>query len=639
MKVPKPKEIERVLKNSKYKTLRSKDISKHLGMPKEARPILKKVLRKMVSDGKLKRVNGGKFAITDLQNISKQEKPAARPKKASLSELLKEGKVLGKYVKTGKTGNVIPKDDKMPHISLPLNNIRTLRNNSLVVVKLKNKLSQGGSLQGQVVDVLGKAGDLEVEKKGILVEYDMPLSFPATSLSELEVIKDEIPAHEIKRRKDLRKETIFTIDGESARDFDDAVGIYKNSSGYRLLVCIADVSHYVKLGSDIDNEALSRGTSVYMPDQVIPMLPNRLSDDLCSLVANKDRLTKTVEMDFNKRGEVVDSRVYNSVIRSSARLTYTWVSTNLNKKGRVSKTERQVISKLKIMNELYELIKARRSEIGELSFELPEPDIIKDELGRTVDIVRTERNTAHCLIEEFMIAANVAVANFINKAKVPSIYRIHEPPDQESMSELSEGLRKLGYILIAGEKVDTIDIQRIIDKSTNKRNQLAVILLVLRSLKRAVYSIRGSGHFGLALKHYTHFTSPIRRYPDLIVHRIINSLLKNQSHPYTEDTLEWMADQSSKKERVADLVERESISLERAYLMKSYVGDEFDGIVISVLPFGMFVEVEKLFVEGLVPKDTIKNWRKRWFDIGQRVRVKVVEADVEKRRITLNLTS
>jgi len=638
MKVPKAKEIERLLKNSKYKTMRSKEISKHLGMPKEARPILKKVLREMVSDGKLKRVNGGKFAVTGFEKITKQEKTPTRPK-ASLSELLKEGKVLGKYVKTGKTGEVIPKDDKMPHINLNHNNIRTLRNNSLVVVKLKNKLSQGGSLQGRIVEVLGKAGDLKVEKKGILIEYGMPPNFPGKSLSELEGFQDEIPEHEINRRKDLRKETIFTIDGESAKDFDDAVGIYKNSSGYRLLVCIADVSHYVKLGSDIDNEALSRGTSVYMPDQVIPMLPNRLSDDLCSLVANKDRLTKTVEIDFNKRGEVVGSRVYNSVIRSAARLTYTWVSKNLNRKGRVSKGERQILNKLKVMNELYEFIKARRSEVGELSFELPEPDIIKDELGRTVDIVRTERNTAHCLIEEFMVAANVAIANFINKARVPSIYRIHEPPDQESLNELSEGLRKLGYILITGDKVDTIDIQRIINKSTNKRNQLAVILLILRSLKRAVYSTRGSGHFGLALKHYTHFTSPIRRYPDLVVHRITDALIKNQSHPYSEDTLEWMADQSSKKERIADMVERESINLERAHLMKSYIGDEFDGIVISVLPFGMFVEVEKLFVEGLVPKDTIKNWRKRWFDIGQKVRVKVVESDVEKRRITLNLSS
>ena len=440
MKVPKPKEIESLLKNSKYKTMRSKEISKGLGMPKEARPILKKVLRKMVSDGKLKRINGGKFAVTGIQKVVKKESPPTRSK-ASLSELLKEGKVLGKYVKTGKTGKVIPKDDKMSHISVNHNNARTLRNNSLVVAKLKNKLSHSGSLQGHVVDILGKAGDLQVEKKGILVEYDVPLSFPGKALGELENIPGAIPEHEIKRRKDLRKETIFTIDGESAKDFDDAVGIHKRKSGYRLLVCIADVSHYVKLGSDIDNEALSRATSVYLPDQVIPMLPNRLSDDLCSLVADKDRLTKTVEIDFNNKGEMVDSRVYNSVIRSSARLTYTWVSKNLNKKGRVSKAERQILNKLKIMNELYELIKARRNEVGELSFELPEPDIIKDELGHTVDIVRTERNTAHCLIEEFMIAANVAVANFIRKAKVSSIYRIHEPPDPESLTAL-RGLKE-----------------------------------------------------------------------------------------------------------------------------------------------------------------------------------------------------
>ena len=530
MRVPKQKDIEKLLKNSKYKTMRSKEISKHLGMPKEARPVLKKVLRKMVSVGKLKRVNGGRFAVSDLSKKHKQEKTALKPK-ASLSELLKEGKVLGKYVKTGKTGKVIPKDDKLPHVSLGHNSVRTLKNGSLVVAKLKNKPTHGGSLHGQIVDVLGKAGDLEVEKKGILIEFDMPQSFPGKSLAELEAFQDEIPEREINRRKDLRKETIFTIDGESAKDFDDAVGIYRRRSGYRLLVSIADVSHYVKLGSDIDNEALSRSTSVYMPDQVIPMLPNRLSDDLCSLVADKDRLTKTVEIDFNKRGEVVGSKIYNSVIRSSARLTYTWVSKNINKKGRMSKSERRIINKLKIMNELYEQIKARRNETGELSFELPEPDIIKDELGRTVDIVRTERNTAHCLIEEFMVAANVAVAEFIYKSKLPSVYRIHEPPDQESLNELSEGLRKLGYTLITGEKVHTLDLQRVIDKSSGKRNQLAVIMLILRSLKRAVYSTRPIGHFGLALKHYTHFTSPIRRYPDLIVHRIVESLLRKQSYP------------------------------------------------------------------------------------------------------------
>ena len=294
MKVPKPKEIERLLKNSKYNTMRSKEIAKRLGMPKEARPVLKKVLRKMVSDSKLKRVNGGRYALHRHEKAVEQDKSPKRQPKASLSELLKHGKVLGRYVKTGKTGKVIPKDDKLPHINLGHNNIRTLRNNSLVVAKLKNKLTHGGTLQGNVVEVLGKAGDLNVERMGILLEYDMPKSYPGKALRELEAIGDKIPEHEIRKRKDLRGETIFTIDGESAKDFDDAVGIHRKGQGYRLFVSIADVAHYVKIGSDIDNEALNRGTSVYMPDQVIPMLPNRLSDDLCSLVQDKDRLTKTV---------------------------------------------------------------------------------------------------------------------------------------------------------------------------------------------------------------------------------------------------------------------------------------------------------------------------------------------------------
>ena len=657
MKVPKPKEIENLLRGSKYRAMRSKEISKRLGMPVEARPALKKVLGKMVSEGKLSRIDGGKYAVTAQLNKANNKKAAAQPKPysskdkkttgkktttqpiSSINELLKAGKVLGKYVKTGKTGKVIPKDDKIPHVTLQGGDTRTLKNNSLVVVKLKNKLSRDGTLQGHILEVLGKAGDLEVERKGILIEYDMPLSFPGNCLRELDNIPDAIAESEIKNRTDLRKETIFTIDGETAKDFDDAVGIYKIAKGYRLLVSIADVSYYVKLGSDIDNEALNRATSVYMPDKVIPMLPHRLSDDLCSLVAHKDRLTKTVEMDFNSRGEVVDSRIYNSVIRSSARLTYTGVTERLLKKGRVPKSEMKVLNKLRLMMELYELIRARRSEKGELSFELPEPDIIKDELGRTVDIVRTERNEAHGLIEEFMVAANEAVANFIYRARVPSMYRIHDVPDKESLNELSDGLKKLGYLLVVNDKMRTLDLQRIINKSRNKSNQLAVIMLILRSLKRAVYSTLREGHFGLALDHYTHFTSPIRRYPDLIVHRIVNALINNQSHPYTEDTLEWVADKASKKERTADLIERESINLERAHFMKSYIGEDFDGIVLSVLPFGMFVEVEKLFVEGLVPKDSVKNWRKRWFDIGQKVSVKVVEADVEKRRITLNLTS
>ena len=291
------------------------------------------------------------------------------------------------------------------------------------------------------------------------------------------------------------------------------------------------------------------------------------------------------------------------------------------------------------MNELYQYIRARRIEKGELNFDIPEPDLIRDELGRTVDVVRTQRNLAHGLIEEFMIAANSAVAKFTCHAEIPSIYRIHENPDEESILELSEGIKKLGYTLSTSGKLDTLDFQRIINMSRGKPEEIAVNMLILRSLKRATYSTEEKGHFGLAIEHYTHFTSPIRRYPDLIVHRITNSLLKHGSIPYDKESLDWMAEQLSKKERTADEIEREAINLERAHLMKSYIGQEFEGVVLSVLPFGMFVEVKEVFVEGLVPRDSVINWKKRQFEIGQTVRVKVTAADVEKRRITLNLTT
>jgi ribonuclease R len=241
------------------------------------------------------------------------------------------------------------------------------------------------------------------------------------------------------------------------------------------------------------------------------------------------------------------------------------------------------------------------------------------------------------MIEEFMIAANVAVASHLCDLKVPSLYRIHETPDEDSLIKLKEGLKKLGYMLSASQDINTHDLQRIIDQSKGTNEEVPVNMLILRSLKRAFYSALDEEHFGLALVHYTHFTSPIRRYPDLIVHRILDSIFVKKSPPYDEKTVEWIAEHSSKMERLANEAEREAMSIERTQLMKPYIGEEFDGIVISVLPFGMFIEIKEMFVEGLVPKDSVPNWRNRWFDIGQKLRVKVVDANLEKRGVTLNL--
>ncbi|MEM7008130.1 MAG: VacB/RNase II family 3'-5' exoribonuclease, partial [Thermodesulfobacteriota bacterium] len=576
MKIPKPKDIIQLLKSSNGRPMRSKEISRRLGMPKENRSILKKILRKMMMQGKISRIEGGKYTVSGF----KERKPIPKENNNKLTEksstsarlkgVAKNGRIIGKFIRTGKTGKIIPRDSLIPHILLQPSDIKQLRNNVLVVAELQNKISRSGRLKGKVIEVLGKAGDLATEKKGLLIEYDLSQEFQNNINTELDKISEKIPNSELKRRVDLRERTIFTIDGEDAKDFDDAVGIEKIRGGYKLWVCIADVSYYVGMGSAIDNEALSRGTSVYLPDRVIPMLPEKLSNNLCSLVPNEDRLTKTAEMDFNSKGEMVNFKIYNSVINSSARLTYTQVARDVSKKGRSAKDQKEIISTLKIMKELYEKIRELRIKDGKLDFDFPEPNLVRDELGRVVDVIRTKRNFAHEMIEEFMIAANVAVANYLFDSKLPSIYRIHETPDMDSLVKLKDGLKKLGYMLSVNDNMDSLDIQRIIDQSKGKNEEVPVNMLILRSLKRAFYSAMDEEHFGLALVHYTHFTSPIRRYPDLIVHRILNSLFLKKSPPYDEKTVEWIAEHSSKRERLANEVEREAMSIERTQLMKPY---------------------------------------------------------------------
>ncbi len=642
MNIPKPKEIVRLLKNSNGRAMRSKEISRRLGMPKEARPILKKIIRKMISQGKLERVEGGKYTVPGYKELRSKgkgnnQKPASSGSGVRLKGVAKNGLVIGKFIRTGKTGKIIPRDVLIPHILLQPADIKQIRNNTLVVAELQNKISRSGRLKGRIIEVLGRSGDLDTEKKGLLVEYDLSQEFPNNVKSDLDKISEQIPGTEIKHRVDLRKRTIFTIDGEDAKDFDDAVGIQKTKGGYKLWVCIADVSYYVSMGSAIDNEALNRGTSVYLPGHVIPMLPEKLSNNLCSLVPFEDRLTKTAEMDFNSQGEMTGFKVYNSIINSTARLTYTQVVKDVSSKGHVPKEKKDIITVLKTMQELYEKIRKQRIKSGKLDFDIPEPNLVRDELGRVVDVIKSKRNFAHEMIEEFMIAANVAVASYLCDLKVPSLYRIHETPDEDSLIKLKEGLKKLGYMLSASQDINTHDLQRIIDQSKGTNEEVPVNMLILRSLKRAFYSALDEEHFGLALVHYTHFTSPIRRYPDLIVHRILDSIFVKKSPPYDEKTVEWIAEHSSKMERLANEAEREAMSIERTQLMKPYIGEEFDGIVISVLPFGMFIEIKEMFVEGLVPKDSVPNWRNRWFDIGQKLRVKVVDANLEKRGVTLNL--
>jgi ribonuclease R len=632
MKLPHPGEIVNLLKKTPYRPMRARELSKRLGVPKEGRKLFKKILKKLLREGAIKRVKGGKYTVVKTESNKGKEELPLEGRRGILSP---EGRFLGKFLRRGKTGIIVPRGLKLPPFFVKLSEVKGVRSESLVLAEIKH-LEPGSSDKrtAKVIEVLGKVGSLEAERRGLCVEYALPEDFPLAVVKESGRIPEDIPAKVISRRVDLREKMIFTIDNDKAKDFDDAVGILRLGSGYRLWVSIADVSYYVEVGSAIDNEALERGTSIYLPDKVIPMLPERLSNWVCSLVPGEDRLTKTVEMDFDNNGVMVGFRIYNSIIRSCARLTYTEVSNILEKGKKVGRKNSELVESLKIMKELFEKLKERGIERGELDFDLPEPEIIRDELGRTVDVIKSERNVAHGIIEKFMISANAAVAEYVSRLKVPSIYRIHEPPDYSSLKELAEGLKKFGYAFKPSRKVKPSDIQKIILESKGRGEELAVHTMILRSLKRAIYSTSEKGHFGLALKHYTHFTSPIRRYPDLVVHRIINSLIEGKRPPYDEDTLEWIANHSSVKERFADEVEREAIKLERVYMMRSHIGREFEGFVISVLPFGIFVELKDIFVEGFVPREKLKG---RKFEVGQDIRVRVVESDIERRRITLDL--
>ena len=504
-----------------------------------------------------------------------------------------------------------------------------LRNGFLALVKFdgfaKNGTKQAVPL-AVVETIIGRAGEMEAEKRAIGYKYNLPGAFPDAVLKDAKEVCRTDPSKAADGRVDLRKKTVFTIDGDDAKDYDDAVGISKKGPGYTVWVCIADVSHYVTKGSALDREALRRSTSVYLDDRVIPMLPEALSNDLCSLVPREDRLTKTVEMEFSSGGELKDFHIYNSIIRSAARLTYSQV-TDFLEGGAGAGVPQEAKQSLLLMKDLYEKIKKRSIENGELDFDLPEPHLVRDNTGRVTDVVNADRGVANTIIEQFMIAANRSVGMRLRKNSGSGVYRIHEPPTEESTSELVTDLGKFGYRADMPKKATARAIQKLLRDFKGKKQESAVKMLILRSLKRAVYSTRQEGHFGLGLSEYTHFTSPIRRYPDIIAHRMIDSPGK------TPDRLDEICEKTSVLERNAERAERETIELETANYMKTLIGRVFTGKVISVLPFGMFLELNGICAEGFVPREMMaRGGRRKWFDIGQEVKLRVAGADLERRR-------
>ena len=568
-------------------------------------------------------------------------------------------RLIGTYNEFDGRGYLIPMDPRIG-AAIPLQQTAAKpATGKVVAAEIARYGTAMSGPEGKLVQVMGDPDDPEVQVQSIVFRYGLATSFPDPVHREIARGSFVASESEIAERTDLRNLPIVTIDGEQARDFDDAVCVRKTNGHYELFVSIADVAFYVRPGNAIDQEAYSRATSVYFPDRAIPMLPEALSNGICSLNPNEDRLTKTVAMEINGKGAVVRSRFFNSVIRSQERMTYTAVRRILvDKDPECLERYRDLVDEFKLMEELALLIYESRSARGNLDFDLPEAEIILDIQGMPENIVRAERNIAHRIIEEFMIAANEAVARRLKEQDLPLLYRVHEGPDAEALEAIAPFLLSLGYRLpVKREPITPLEIQRLLEACRGKPEEKVINRVLLRAMKQAHYQPENIGHFGLASICYTHFTSPIRRYPDLLVHRMLDRALQgNKLNPSERAELERYLEEAGKhtseRERNAMDAEREMVDLKKAQFMMDKLGEEFTGVITSLANFGFFVELDPYFIEGLVRLSTladddyhyyekeyvIKGSRHgRKFRLGDAVRVKVVRINAFRSEIDFEL--
>jgi ribonuclease R len=494
--------------------------------------------------------------------------------------------------------------------------------------------------------VYGRPEDPGVDARVIMRRYGLDAEFPHDALREAEAIRSGISPEDLAGRRDLRGWTTVTIDGETAQDFDDAVSIERREGdGFLLGVHIADVSHYVRPGTALDREAANRATSVYFPGLTLPMLPEKLSNDLCSLRPAVPRLTVSVLMEIDGRGRVGRTEFTPSVIRTAARMTYTSVFGIFQGDEKERSAHVRLVPDLMLMRDLAALIRQRRLAEGSLDFDLVEPELVY-EAGRLQAVAAAERNEAHRLIEEFMVAANVAVASLLTEKRIPSVYRVHPVPAASDLEKLKGLLAHFGYVLPDAGKIGSRDLQAVLDKSRGRPEEKFVTIQVLRAMKLAVYSTENVGHYGLAKTDYTHFTSPIRRYPDLAVHRILKSVLLEMK-PGRAD-LEEIALHSSERERNAAEAEQALLGWRILRFLKERLGEEFAGTVVDVTKAGLIIELDDYFVDGLLPFPALKGEydarragralrkrkRRKSFELGDKVRVVLAACDPVLQRMS-----
>ena len=708
--MPPPDQILELIKERLQHPTTARELARLLRVPREEQVAFKRQLKALVNSGDLVQVRGNRFALPEKEDVvagrlqtnpagfgfvvPELAEPGEKPQDiyiaaANLTEAMHGDRVLvrierqsergpeGRIVRiverahgtiVGRfendpsgAGHVVPFDRRVTtEVQILSGRSSSAEPDDMVVVEITRWPTATRGAVGHVVEVLGNINEPGVDTQIIIRKHDIPDAHSEESIEEARRLGTVINPRDIKGRTDFRPVTTVTIDGEHARDFDDAITLEALPNGhYWLGVHIADVSHYVKEGSALDEEGYERGTSVYFTERAVHMFPSELATGLCSLNPHVDRLVQSCLMEIDRRGQVVRYEMHDGVINSDARMTYTAVNAILTDHDPAVTAEYQTFVPLfEMMHELFEILNARRRRRGSIDFDLPETEVILSEYGEIEAIIPAERNVAHRLIEEFMLLANETVARHLVENAVPALHRVHEPPDMKKVADFEAFIEPLGYSLGAkGGTITPRHFQRLIDRMRGTPEERPIAALMLRTMQKARYDAVSLGHFGLAAEHYTHFTSPIRRYPDLVVHRMLresrqSAVITQARRDELEEELPETARHTSERERRADDAERELLQWKKVRFMADKVGDEFEGYITGVAQFGLFIELIEHYVEGLVHVSSMADdyYRfleqqhvlrgentKKVYRLGDKVAVQVVRVDMERRQIDLGL--
>ncbi len=685
----------------KYKAgrpLKIKELATELRIPSKEYPSFRSLVKSIIDSGKLVRLRRGKVGLPSEMNLivgeikisrsgygavkSETGEPIVinppglstaldgdkvmvridgRPDKELYGVVIKiieraDKNIVGIFRRGENFNSVIPVDKRFRRdIYIPKRLGKKAKDGQRVIVRVTTWEAPHLNPEGEVVEVIGFPGDPGVDMQTVIKSYNLPEKFPVAIEKAADQAADLYTQEELKRRRDFSSEIICTIDPADAKDFDDAISVVKSARGYRLGVYIADVSFFVRDGSPLDREAFQRGTSVYLPGQVIPMLPERLSSDLCSLRPNRLRLVYAVLMDISPKGKLLGWDITEGVIKSRARLSYEQVQAFFDR-GEKSKQIEKVAPMLTTARELARILSENRMAQGSLDFDLPEAKIVLGKDGQVIDIGNRIRLETHRLIEEFMLIANKSVALHVSRLGQKMLYRVHDRPDLEKLEAFSYLMSSLGHSFPVSENMKPIQFARFLKKVKGTPEEDFVNELLLRAMKKAVYQPANIGHFGLAFSHYTHFTSPIRRYPDLMVHRLLKKLVKGrypvELNKRLDSILTNVGRQCSDRERNAEAAEREAVKIKQVAYMSGKIGEVYNGVISGILNFGFFVRLENIGVEGMVRLSTLDDdyyhFDERHFQLvgkrsgqifkmGDPVRVGILDVDTIRSQINLNL--